>query len=80
VYPDYLAASNIQMWIKAQLQRFFDQVPFDGLWLDMNEASNFCSGNKCKAPEDPAKLKGEGEGGGRARGVGLSNSGQHIEC
>jgi hypothetical protein len=48
------------MWIKAQLQRFFDQVPFDGLWLDMNEASNFCSGNKCKAPEDPAKLKGEG--------------------
>jgi alpha-glucosidase (family GH31 glycosyl hydrolase) len=51
VYPDYLAAPNISQWTRNQLQYFYDQVPFDGLWLDMNEASNFCSGN-CRAPKD----------------------------
>jgi alpha-glucosidase (family GH31 glycosyl hydrolase) len=50
VYPDYLAAPNISDWTRSQLQYFYDQVPFDGIWLDMNEASNFCSGN-CKAPQ-----------------------------
>lgn len=48
VYPDYLAAPKVDTWIKAQLQRFYDEVPFDGLWLDMNEAANFCSGRLCK--------------------------------
>merc|ERR1712137_451199 len=27
-----------------QLRTFLGQVPYDGLWVDMNEASNFCSG------------------------------------
>jgi alpha-glucosidase (family GH31 glycosyl hydrolase) len=49
VYPDYLAAPKIDTWIKSQLQRFYDEVPFDGLWLDMNEAANFCSGRLCKS-------------------------------
>lgn len=48
MYPDYLAAPKVDTWIKAQLQRFYDEVPFDGLWLDMNEAANFCSGRLCK--------------------------------
>eukprot|EP00775_Hariotina_reticulata_P010104 gene10104-10260_t len=58
VYPDYLAAPNVTKWLKAQLAQWYKQVPFDGLWLDMNEASNFCTGLNC-APdyEDKEKLK-----------------------
>lgn len=48
VYPDYLAAPNITNWLTRELKMFHDQVPFDGLWLDMCEPSNFCTGMNCK--------------------------------
>lgn len=48
VYPDYLSAPNITSWLTKELKQFYDQVPFDGLWLDMCEASNFCTGMNCK--------------------------------
>jgi len=28
------------------------QVPFDGLWIDMNEPTNFCAGEVCQLPEN----------------------------
>jgi alpha-glucosidase (family GH31 glycosyl hydrolase) len=30
-----------------QLAAFYDLVPWDGIWIDMNEASNFCTGDIC---------------------------------
>jgi alpha-glucosidase (family GH31 glycosyl hydrolase) len=33
---------------QAQLAAFHQTVPFDGVWLDMNEPSNFCNGD-CSA-------------------------------
>lgn len=58
VYPDYLAAPNVTKWLKGQLAQWYKQVPFDGLWLDMNEASNFCTGLNCVPDyEDKQKLK-----------------------
>lgn len=54
VYPDYLAAPNITKWLTKQVKRFYDQVPFDGMWLDMCEPSNFCTGMNCKPDPDNA--------------------------
>jgi alpha-glucosidase (family GH31 glycosyl hydrolase) len=48
VYPDFLNPATQAYWSK-NLQEFHDQVPFNGLWLDMNEASNFCNGVCWKA-------------------------------
>ncbi len=33
-----------------QLQAFHQLAAFDGLWIDMNEASNFCTGDVCHMP------------------------------
>lgn len=29
-------------------QEFHKQMPFDGIWEDMNELSNFCTGDVCE--------------------------------
>jgi alpha-glucosidase (family GH31 glycosyl hydrolase) len=42
-YPDFMNDKTVSWW-KTQLSNFFNNVNFDGLWLDMNEASNFCNG------------------------------------
>lgn len=43
VYPDFTKSATKQWW-KANLDDFHNTIKFDGLWLDMNEASNFCNG------------------------------------
>ncbi|RAL13209.1 putative alpha-glucosidase [Aspergillus homomorphus CBS 101889] len=44
VYPDWFNADTQDFW-NAQFGRFFNAssgVDIDGLWIDMNEAANFC--------------------------------------
>lgn len=44
VFPDFFHPNTKQWWID-ELTSFHDkEVEFDGLWLDMNEAANFCQG------------------------------------
>lgn len=42
VFPDWFASNSTSYWT-AQMQQFHDIVPFDGIWIDMNEVSNFCN-------------------------------------
>jgi hypothetical protein len=36
-----------------QVAAFHGQVPFDGLWIDMNEISNFVQGSVTGCPKSP---------------------------
>jgi lysosomal alpha-glucosidase len=38
IYPDY-TNPNTSVWWKKNLKIFHDKIPYDGLWIDMNEPS-----------------------------------------
>uniref|UniRef100_A0AC35U578 P-type domain-containing protein n=1 Tax=Rhabditophanes sp. KR3021 TaxID=114890 RepID=A0AC35U578_9BILA len=41
-FPDFLDKTNkTRDWWTAEFQRFYDKLKFDGIWIDMNEPSNF---------------------------------------
>jgi len=41
-FPDFFHPSAQSYWTQ-QLKNFHDAVPVDGIWIDMNEVSNFCN-------------------------------------
>lgn len=41
-YPDWFAANTASWWAD-ELVQFHDLAAYDGLWIDMNEISNFCN-------------------------------------
>jgi alpha-D-xyloside xylohydrolase len=47
--PDFLHPKAQEWWSK-EIAEFYKVIPFDGLWLDMNEPSNFCGGPNCHFP------------------------------
>ena len=52
-FPDFLSQAGADYWAE-QLQDFHKLAEYDGLWIDMNEASNFCTGEICKMPSSGA--------------------------
>ncbi|KAK4032344.1 glycosyl hydrolases family 31-domain-containing protein [Parachaetomium inaequale] len=49
VWPDWFAP-NTQAWWNGEIQSFYDPstgIDVDGLWTDMNEASNMCPDTNC---------------------------------
>uniref|UniRef100_A0A8D2KQH1 alpha-glucosidase n=1 Tax=Varanus komodoensis TaxID=61221 RepID=A0A8D2KQH1_VARKO len=45
VFPDFSNPSAAEWWIN-ESKNFQKIIPFDGLWIDMNEVSNFVKGSK----------------------------------
>ncbi|XP_019853735.1 PREDICTED: lysosomal alpha-glucosidase-like [Amphimedon queenslandica] len=43
-YPDFTNPATESYWLEA-LTQFHDNISFDGLWIDMNEPSNFIPGS-----------------------------------
>ena len=53
VWPDFLHPNATSYWTSF-LGSFHDTVAYDGIWIDMNEPSNFCSGPLCSiSPSGP---------------------------
>jgi lysosomal alpha-glucosidase len=50
VFPDFTHPNTTLWWIE-QATRFHAQIPFDGLWIDMNEPSNFLYGSIDGCPQ-----------------------------
>ncbi|RLN89092.1 hypothetical protein BBJ28_00022691, partial [Nothophytophthora sp. Chile5] len=46
VFPDFFHPDAKSYWGE-QIQLMYKNFAFDGLWIDMNELANFCSGQVC---------------------------------
>jgi len=57
VFLDFLSDQAVEVWSNG-LTELYDEVPYDGLWLDMNEVTGLCDGecpNGLSSKQSPAK-------------------------
>ncbi|KAL7979401.1 hypothetical protein Chor_015425 [Crotalus horridus] len=49
-YPDFTNPTTHQWWLE-NLKHLHTHIPFDGVWIDMNEPSNFIDGSTESCPQ-----------------------------
>lgn len=58
VFLDFMNEQAAAIWMHG-INSLFDEVEYDGLWLDMNEATGFCDGEcvngTVPVPSTPSK-------------------------
>lgn len=47
IFPDFTHPKASQYWMR-QMKRLYDKLPYDGMWIDMNEPANMENGIKGK--------------------------------
>ena len=52
-FPDFTIPATSEYWYH-YLAQFHETIPFDGIWIDMNEVANFCDGNCLITPPIPS--------------------------
>ncbi|XP_040845744.1 lysosomal alpha-glucosidase [Ochotona curzoniae] len=76
VFPDFTNPEALDWW-QDMVAEFHAQVPFDGMWIDMNEPSNFVKGSEDGCPdnelENPPYLPGVVGGALRAATICVSS-------
>ncbi|XP_026861950.2 lysosomal alpha-glucosidase [Electrophorus electricus] len=77
-FPDFSNPDTHEWWYQ-NLQKFHSKVPFDGLWIDMNEPSNFFDGSVNGCPENELETPPYTPGvlGGTLRAKTVCASAQH---
>ncbi|XP_049714936.1 lysosomal alpha-glucosidase isoform X1 [Elephas maximus indicus] len=79
-FPDFTNPET-QSWWQDMVAEFHAQVPFDGMWIDMNEPSNFVKGSEAGCPdnelENPPYVPGVAGGTLRAATI-CASSHQHL--
>ncbi|XP_063312339.1 lysosomal alpha-glucosidase isoform X3 [Pelobates fuscus] len=80
VYPDFTNPKTLDWW-HDMVKSFHDQVPFDGMWLDMNEPTNLVNGSLDGCPqndlENPPYVPAVVHGSLQATTI-CSSSKQHV--
>ncbi|XP_075268397.1 maltase-glucoamylase isoform X1 [Opisthocomus hoazin] len=51
VFPDYTNPDCTSWWVE-ECKIFYNQVPYDGIWIDMNEVANFVPGSSSGCDEN----------------------------
>lgn len=78
-FPDFLSKAGVKYWAD-QLQAFHELAAYDGLWIDMNEASNFCTGDVCHMPSAGAVPNASGWLSASASSYGGTSNDCQLTC
>ncbi|EIW74552.1 glycoside hydrolase family 31 protein [Coniophora puteana RWD-64-598 SS2] len=72
-WPDWFAPNTQDWWTQA-LQNWSDSgIEFDGIWLDMNEPSSFCTGSCGSGSFSQSSLTGAKRGVGNETGLDVTS-------